>query len=88
VHPEPAALETRAGSIRFGEQTMHKKTYSLPNLTPKFSICPNGCIHLHIGPASLHVTAEGLREFRDIAERILATVATNKNPAVAGKDLH
>tara|TARA_R110002096_G_scaffold299503_2_gene493965 strand:- start:32510 stop:32713 length:204 start_codon:yes stop_codon:yes gene_type:complete len=67
---------------------MHKKTYSLPHLTPQFSICPNGCIHLHIGPASLHVTADGLREFCQAAEALLASVTAKPKPVVADKDLH
>ncbi len=67
---------------------MHKKTFTLPTLTPKVSICPNGCLHLHLGSASVHITQEGLREFASAAEQLLNLANASPAPVVPEKDLH
>tara|TARA_R110002073_G_scaffold225022_5_gene385322 strand:- start:14044 stop:14307 length:264 start_codon:yes stop_codon:yes gene_type:complete len=87
MHPEPSQATALAQFV--SKDTMHKKkTYSIPHLTPQFSVCPNGCIHLQIGPASLHVTSDGLREFCQAAEGLLASMPAPPKTVVADKDLH
>ncbi len=67
---------------------MHKKSYPLPMLDPKISVCEDGCIHLQIGPATLHVSADGLRDLTALAQRYLATLEKQPADTVPRKNLH
>ncbi len=87
MHPEPAASLAR-GLVPFRKSTMHKKTYTLPTLSPKLTMCPNGCLHLQLGPASIHISEEGLRDLAKAATHLLEHVDAQKRPPIAEKDLH
>ncbi len=66
----------------------HKKTFTLPPITPKLSVCPNGCLHLQLGPANIHLSEDGLRDFAKAAEHLLALSDARKRPPIPEKDLH
>ena len=47
---------------------MSNKRYSLPSLDPTLTVCENGCLHLHLGPASLHLPEHGVRDLAELLQ--------------------
>lgn len=52
---------------------MHRPC-SVPFLQPHITVCPNGCVHLQIGPAIVIMSTAGLRALAELAQKAVDTL--------------
>ena len=65
---------------------MPKQKFVLAGLEPEIAVCPQGCLHLTIGPATINLPLQGLRDITELAQRYLRTIDAG-NGASASKGL-
>lgn len=48
---------------------------SVPTIEPRIALCPNGCVHLQVGPAIVLLSHAGLRALAAASAAAVATLA-------------
>lgn len=68
---------------------MKKTCSATTEPTPQLTLCAAGCVHLHIGPATITMSAAGLRSLVEIAQKALATLPPGApTQAIVDRSVH